>query len=153
MTDLHIANGSSAAGEPLEVWIVDGLISDQRSPVPSVDASGLVVAPGFIDIQVNGAYGYDFTENPASIWDVGARLPQQGVTSFCPTIITAPPGRIAAAQNAIKNRPKNYKGAQPIGLHVEGPYLSVARRSCSTARRSSLRSSVGRSYSAVNPID
>jgi N-acetylglucosamine-6-phosphate deacetylase len=127
MTDLHITNGKGAAGEPLDVSIVDGSTSHISRPSPSVDAQGLTVAPGFIDIQVNGAYGHDFTENPASMWDVGIRLPEQGVTSFCPTIITSPPGRVAAAQDAIANRPTGYKGAEPLGLHVEGPYLSEAR--------------------------
>ena len=127
MTDLHITNGEDAAGAPIDVSIVDGSISNGSRPSPSVDAQGLTVAPGFIDIQVNGAYGHDFTENPASMWDVGIRLPEQGVTSFCPTIITSPPGRVAAAQGAIANRPAGYKGAEPLGLHVEGPYLSEAR--------------------------
>lgn len=128
MTDLHIVNGGDATGEPLDVRIVDGLISDRHSPTPSFDALGLTVAPGFIDIQVNGAYGHDFTEDPASIWAVGSRLPEQGVTSFCPTIITSPPDRIVAAQAAIANRPEAYRGAEPIGLHIEGPYLSQAKR-------------------------
>jgi N-acetylglucosamine-6-phosphate deacetylase len=127
MSDLHITNGKDTTGAPIDIWIVDGSISDVSRPLPSVDARGLAVTPGFIDIQVNGAYGYDFTENPASIWDVGIRLPEQGVTSFCPTIITAPSGRVPAAQDAIANRPTGYNGAEPLGLHIEGPYLSEAR--------------------------
>lgn len=96
--------------------------------MPRILADGLTVAPGFIDIQVNGAHGHDFTQHPGSIWDVGSRLPEQGVTSFCPTIITSPPDRIVAAHTAIAARPQGYRGAEPIGLHIEGPYLSQARR-------------------------
>jgi N-acetylglucosamine-6-phosphate deacetylase len=127
MTDLHIANGRDTSGAPVDVSIIGGSVSDTSRSSPSVDAQGLTVVPGFIDIQVNGGYGFDFTENPASIWDVGARLPEQGVTGFCPTIITSPPGHVAAAQDVITNRPRGYRGAEPLGLHVEGPYLSVAR--------------------------
>jgi N-acetylglucosamine-6-phosphate deacetylase len=127
MTSLHISNGHDAKGEPLDAWIVDGLISDRHASTHTIDAQGLTVAPGFIDIQVNGAYGRDFTENPASIWEVGTRLPEQGVTSFCPTIITSPPNRITAAKAAIADRPKGYRGAEPIGLHIEGPYLSPVK--------------------------
>src|SRR4051794_30679466 len=55
-----------------------------------VDARGLLVAPGFLDLQVNGAFGLDFTENPVTIWEVGAGLVQYGVTGFLPTIVTSP---------------------------------------------------------------
>jgi N-acetylglucosamine-6-phosphate deacetylase len=126
--DLHIANGAPAEGGSGEVWIIDGIVSSKATGLPSIDAHGLTVVPGFIDIQINGAYGYDFTKDPTSMWDVGARLPEQGVTSFCPTIITSPPDHIAAAQAAIANRPEAYRGAEPIGLHIEGPYLSPAKR-------------------------
>ena len=118
MTDLHITNGQDTSGAPVDVSIIDGSVSDTSRSSRSVDAQGLTVVPGFIDIQVNGGYGFDFTENPASIWDVGARLPEQGVTGFCPTIITSPPGRVEAAQDAILKRPAGYKGAEPLGLHI-----------------------------------
>src|SRR6476659_7597178 len=55
-----------------------------------VDAQGLLVAPGFLDLQVNGAFGRDFTANPTTIWEVGAGLVQYGVTAFLPTIVTSP---------------------------------------------------------------
>ena len=127
-TDLHIANGARVEGGSGDVWIIDGIVSSEATGLPCIDARGLTVVPGFVDIQINGAFGHDFTEDPTSIWDVGARLPEQGVTSFCPTIITSPPGHLAAAQAAIADRPDGYLGAEPIGLHVEGPYISDAQR-------------------------
>ena len=92
-----------------------------------MDLSGLMVAPGLIDIQINGAYGSDFTSDPESIWLIGARLPEQGVTAFLPTIITSPQGTIEAARRALAGRPADYKGAEPLGLHLEGPMLSAKR--------------------------
>ena len=53
-------------------------------------------APGFIDLQFNGGFGHDFTDDPASIWHVAAQLPQYGVTAFLPTVITSPLEKIAA---------------------------------------------------------
>jgi len=83
--------------------------------------------PGLIDIQTNGGIGHDFTAEPSSIWEVGAWLPSTGVTAFCPTIITAPRGAIAQAQEAMRSRPDDYLGAEPLGLHIEGPHISLAK--------------------------
>jgi N-acetylglucosamine-6-phosphate deacetylase len=92
-----------------------------------IDIAGLLVAPGLIDIQINGAHGFDFTSDPKSIWRVGARLPEHGVSAFLPTIITSPPQAIDGAQAALRERPVDYQGAEPLGLHLEGPMLSPKR--------------------------
>src|SRR4051794_15476030 len=55
-----------------------------------VEAQGFILAPGFIDLQINGAFGHAFTASPATIWEVAAHLPRYGVTSFLPTVITSP---------------------------------------------------------------
>jgi N-acetylglucosamine-6-phosphate deacetylase len=94
-----------------------------------LDARGLILAPGFIDLQFNGAFGYDLTNNPESIWRVAAQLPRFGVTSFLPTIMTSPLGTVRRAQEIWhKGPPKGFKGAQALGLHVEGPFLNPAKR-------------------------
>ncbi|MGQ0848175.1 MAG: N-acetylglucosamine-6-phosphate deacetylase [Actinomycetota bacterium] len=92
-----------------------------------IDCSGLLVAPGLIDLQTNGAYGADFTTDPSTLWSVGRRLPERGVTAFLPTIITSPPGQIEAAIEALDARPSGYRGAEPLGLHLEGPMLSPGK--------------------------
>jgi N-acetylglucosamine-6-phosphate deacetylase len=90
-----------------------------------LDANGLTLVPGFIDLQMNGAFGMDFTANPETIWQVGEVLPRFGVTSFLPTIVSAPPEAIVNAQTVLKNGPPfGYRGARAIGLHLEGPYLN-----------------------------
>jgi N-acetylglucosamine-6-phosphate deacetylase len=91
-----------------------------------LDASGLMAAPGFIDLQVNGACGRDFTSEPAAMWEVGTTLARHGVTSFLATIVSAAPGSIDHAIAAWGSAPAA-EGAAPIGLHLEGPYLSPAR--------------------------
>jgi N-acetylglucosamine-6-phosphate deacetylase len=94
-----------------------------------IDAAGLVLAPGFIDLQLNGAFGQDFTTSPESIWPVAARLPQYGITAFLPTIITSPPETIVAAQVVLaQGPPTDSSGAAPLGLHLEGPFLNPARK-------------------------
>ncbi|MCB0181264.1 MAG: N-acetylglucosamine-6-phosphate deacetylase [Anaerolineae bacterium] len=94
-----------------------------------IDASGLQLVPGFIDLQLNGAFGHDFTAKPETIWPVSAELPRFGVTSYLPTIITSPPETVAAAQNVLlRQRPADFSGAEPLGLHVEGPFLNPQKK-------------------------
>lgn len=85
------------------------------------------VAPGFIDLQVNGGFGVEVGEDPDAIRTLAARLPETGVTAFLPTIITSPPElypKAIAAFHAARDAP----GARPLGLHVEGPFLSPQRQ-------------------------
>ncbi len=93
------------------------------------DAAGLILAPGFLDLQVNGGFGLDFTADPATIWDVAAGLPRYGVTGFLPTIITSPSETTQAAQQVLRaGPPQNWVGAKPLGLHLEGPFLSPGKK-------------------------
>lgn len=92
-----------------------------------IDAEGLIVSPGFVDIQINGGFGVDLVSEPNRMWELGAHLPAHGVTSFLPTIITSPSHRTDAALAALRSEPEDHRGAQPLGLHFEGPMLSPAR--------------------------
>jgi N-acetylglucosamine-6-phosphate deacetylase len=95
----------------------------------TIDASGLIAAPGFIDLQFNGGFGRDFTNEPGAIWDVAAGLPRYGVAAFLPTIITSPPERVAEAREVVTGgRPAGHRGARPLGLHVEGPFLNPQKK-------------------------
>lgn len=93
---------------------------------------GGVAAPGFIDLQINGAFGYDFTLDPGSIPTVARVLPSHGVTSFLPTIITASreacASAIAFVKEYTKSEGQNQKEAGVLGLHLEGPYLNPEKK-------------------------
>ena len=121
-------------GAPGDVVIVDGVIVD-GAPVRGgavLDATGAVVVPGFIDVQVNGAHGVDFASRPEAIGAVAAVLPRYGVTAFCPTIVTSPPSVVARAMAALGDAVGD--GAVPIGLHLEGPMLNERRKGAHDAR-------------------
>jgi N-acetylglucosamine-6-phosphate deacetylase len=82
----------------------------------------LTIIPGLIDIQTNGGWGHDFTSDPESIWEVGRRLPETGVTSFLPTIVTSPPESTERAIEVLNaGPPLGYVGAEVPGAHIEGP--------------------------------
>jgi N-acetylglucosamine-6-phosphate deacetylase len=107
---------------PGGITSIDGLIIsiDEARKRP-----GTMVAPGLIDIQINGGWGHDFTADPSSMWEVGARLPETGVTAFLPTIVSSPYATVEEAIEVLAaGPPAGYRGAIPIGLHVEGPWLS-----------------------------
>jgi len=125
---LNVRGGRDPLGRRMDLSIRDGRLVNDAPATTIFDATGLTVAPGYIDLQVNGAFGNDFTTDPDSIWAAAARLPETGVTSFLPTIITAPEGTVDAARDALQRRPEGFVGAHPVGLHVEGPMLSLEKR-------------------------
>ena len=100
-----------------------------------LDARDLLIAPGFIDLQLNGVHGIDVTTEPERLWEVAAGLPRYGTTGFLPTIVTAPadvPRR--ALHTLAAGPPAGWCGATPLGLHVEGPMLNPSRKGAHAAR-------------------
>lgn len=93
-----------------------------------IDGTGKLLVPGFIDLQFNGGFGEDFTQDPATIWPVAEKLPRYGVTSFLPTIITSPLSVVRSAQEVLDDEPANFAGAEPLGLHLEGPFLNPGKK-------------------------
>jgi N-acetylglucosamine-6-phosphate deacetylase len=87
-----------------------------------------------MDLQLNGAFGLDFTAQPEAIWEVAAGLPRYGVTAFLPTIITSPLETVVQAQAVLRRGPPpGWRGARPIGLHLEGPFLNPGKRGAHNA--------------------
>lgn len=119
---LLVADGRIAALGPAETLTAP-------SGTPVLDASGLNLTPGFIDMQFNGGFGFDFTADPTTIWRVAAQLPRYGVTAFLPTVITSPLTTMAAAQAVVMQPPAGEPtGAVPLGLHIEGPFLNPQKK-------------------------
>ena len=92
-----------------------------------LDATGLLVAPGFVDVQCNGAFGVDLAAEPERVDEVAARLPEVGVTAWCPTLVTSPPDRFERLRAAVATSPAP-GAARALGLHLEGPLLAPQRR-------------------------
>ncbi|XP_053170910.1 N-acetylglucosamine-6-phosphate deacetylase-like, partial [Scomber japonicus] len=86
-----------------DLWVRDGKILDpeklffdeQGYADQRVDCGGSIIAPGFIDVQINGGYGMDFSQPSedvsAGVSFVAKKILEHGVTSFCPTLVTSPP--------------------------------------------------------------
>jgi N-acetylglucosamine-6-phosphate deacetylase len=129
------------ADRPIDLLLQDGKIVEIGTSIhPNqdteiLDASGLIVTPGWIDIQLNGAFGADFTENPDLIWKAAMELPKLGTTSFLPTIITSPLEKVEHAIKVMQNGPPSgYKGANALGLHLEGSFLNAEKKGAHNPR-------------------
>ena len=105
--------------------------------VPAFDFGDCTLAPGYIDLHIHGSAGHDVMENTAeALPAVEGLLARHGVTSYYPTTITAPIDSTLRAlerlADAIEKREQ--KAAQeaaracPAGIHLEGPFISHARR-------------------------
>jgi N-acetylglucosamine-6-phosphate deacetylase len=99
---------------------------------------GYVVAPGYIDLHINGAFGHDFTSNPRQITAVARNLPRFGITSFLPTLVSSSLAEYTTAIEVVREIRQEAEMAATLGLHLEGPYLNRAKASVHVIR--SLRS-------------
>src|SRR3981081_4190738 len=130
----EIASGSVLVEYGRATWVGPG------GPEDPVDAEQLggddaIIAPGFIDLQVNGFGGHDAATGVEAVRQIARRLPETGVTGFLPTIITAPL-RDAASFPAVAAEAgeADGSGARVLGAHLEGPFLSPQRPGCHDAR-------------------
>jgi N-acetylglucosamine-6-phosphate deacetylase len=94
-----------------------------------IDAKGSVVVPGFIDLQVNGGGGVMLNDEQSleSIMQICSTHAKFGTTALLPTLITDT-REITAAAIAAGRQAKAAKVPGFLGLHLEGPHLSVARK-------------------------
>ena len=95
----------------------------------SANIAGGTLAPGFVDLQVNGGGGVMFNDAPTvgtlkTIAKAHARL---GATSILPTLITDSPDQVKAAVAAVEAAISD-RVSGIVGLHLEGPHLSLGRK-------------------------
>ena len=100
-----------------------------------VDFGEAILVPGFIDIHLHGAAGHDVMEgSEEGLAAIEQLLLRHGVTSYCPTTITAPIDQTIRSLDRITKasaRRREERGvprARALGIHLEGPFLSHARR-------------------------
>lgn len=91
------------------------------------------IAPGLIDMQINGAFGFEVGDDPQALWGLAARLPATGVTAFLPTLVSRNENEYPAALAAFDaaalaaGSGAAHVAAHMLGLHLEGPLLSLTR--------------------------
>jgi N-acetylglucosamine-6-phosphate deacetylase len=94
---------------------------------PGEAADGRYLAPGFIDIQVNGYFGVDYNHPSTPHSEISRSIQallKTGLTRFFPTVITgSPDNMLGAIRNLQQAKQQIPEGAVIEGIHVEGPYI------------------------------
>lgn len=114
-----------------EVVVDAGVITDVRPSRPGVAVPERVLAPGFVDLQVNGHDDVNCATAEGDQWErMDDLLVAQGVTAWCPTLVTAPLERFASPLERIGAAMTTRTGAggrpEIVGVHLEGPFLGGA---------------------------
>lgn len=119
-----------------DLWVRDGKIIDPRiifweeqvKADVQIDCNNVIICPGFIDVQINGGFGVDFSSDTDKLEEglvtVAKGLLQHGVTSFCPTIVTSTQQSYNEILKTVKRTPGGENGAEILGAHLEGPFLN-----------------------------
>jgi len=94
--------------------------------VEVIDGEGLYLSPGFIDVHIHGAGGYDTMDGTyEAINEISKTIVKHGTTSFTPTTMTVAISDIRKSMEAIKEAKLNgTDGANVLGAHLEGPFIS-----------------------------
>jgi N-acetylglucosamine-6-phosphate deacetylase len=106
----------------------------------SEGAENLSSSPGLVDLHIHGAFGVDvLTASPADLDRLAAGLFARGVSGFLPTLVPQPLPEMAATVARVSawmrsRRAGDGRGAMPLGIHLEGPFVSAAR--CGALHRS-----------------
>uniref|UniRef100_A0A8C0YE17 N-acetylglucosamine-6-phosphate deacetylase n=2 Tax=Cyprinus carpio TaxID=7962 RepID=A0A8C0YE17_CYPCA len=123
-----------------DLWVREGKIlnpeklffDEEGFADHKVDCGNKIIAPGFIDVQINGGYGIDFSQASGDIRrgvaQVAKKILEHGVTSFCPTLVTSPPDIYHKVIPELRVQDGGPEGAGILGIHLEGPFISEQKR-------------------------
>ena len=117
VTDLYIENGRIVSS------------AEEVTDKTELDASGLKVLPGLVDIHSHGAIRHDFSD--ADVEGLKAILQyekSQGITSYCPTSMTLPKEELLKIFQTAKDVEQDETCARIVGINMEGPFLDPVKK-------------------------
>ena len=123
-----------------DLYVENGVIVDYAEQVTDqrgIDAQGLYVLPGLIDVHSHGAVGYDFSDgNAEGLKEILKYERAHGITSYCPTSMTHPACQLkkifaTAVEAQSAEDTSKVEQADIAGINLEGPFLDPAKKGCS----------------------
>lgn len=137
ITATRLLLADEAVEQPL-IFVRDGVIerittrSESELPASTLDLGDVTLSPGFLDIHVHGAGGRDVMEGtPEALHTTASMLARFGTTRFLATTVTAPVDHTLRALESLADSIEGESAAgaaRPIGIHLEGPFISHAKR-------------------------
>ncbi|KAK4119294.1 carbohydrate esterase family 9 protein [Parathielavia appendiculata] len=145
LTNCRLLRGDELVWDDAWVSSITGKIIRSQSafyeelimPDEVIDLGGRIVSPGFIECQLNGAYGFNFstvTEDMAQygkqLRDLNKKLAQTGVTSYLPTVTSQKSNlykKVLPYLGPSGASRRAHDGAESLGAHVEGPFLNPTK--------------------------
>lgn len=121
----HLDAGTLVVEDGVIARIQRGKARDGDLPATVIDAD--IVSPGLIDLQVNGAFGVEVSPDAADIDRMSRGFLAHGVTAWLPTVVTAPADFYPPIFEMWAKLDAS-AGAVPLGLHLEGPFLSPEKK-------------------------
>ena len=99
---------------------------EERPQAETIDADGLFLVPGFIDIHTHGGFGHDVNASDVEdLKEIAAFFASQGTTAFNASVLTDTKEQTLWCIDALKRFSKEpAEGAELLGIHLEGPFLS-----------------------------
>ncbi len=113
-----------------DLYIEDGLISGHDCGGEVVDAQGCYAIPGLTDVHFHGCKGHDFSDaDPQGLEEIAQYQLSRGVTQICPAGMTLLEDQLQkVCETAAAHRAAGKPGAELCGIHMEGPFLSLAKK-------------------------
>lgn len=115
--DLYIDKSLKFINKPLE------------NDLDIIDAEGLYIIPGLIDIHIHGAVGHDFCDaDGEGLTKIASYLHSYGITSFCPTSMTLPEKDLNNIFSSTSKVCESKNHSRIVGINMEGPFLSSEKK-------------------------
>src|SRR5579872_2994004 len=132
--DRVIPDGTVVVREGKVAEVVEG--GCEVEGARAVDAGGMYIAPGFIDMHVHGGGGYDFMDGSVEAFLRAAEThARYGTTAMLPTTLTSTKEALFGVLEQYKEAvEQNTMGSRFLGMHLEGPYFAMSQRGAQDPR-------------------